>query len=96
MDDFNLPHLPECLDGFRQAAPKVRFDPAKYAHHLAEYDLNEEQQLRLMRTVWDFMVMMADAGYEIDSVSLAAAEAPPPRIEAAPNDQLKDKEERSP
>ena len=96
MDDFNLPHLPECLDDFRQAAPKLRFDPAKYAHHLAEYDLSEEQQLTLMRVVWDFMVMMADAGYEIDSVSLAAAEAKPAQDGTAHEDKPTDTEERSP
>lgn len=96
MDDHNLPHLPECLDDFRQAAPKLRFDPAKYAHHLAEYDLSEEQQLALMRVVWDFMVMMADAGYEIDSVSLASERAEPTSEETAPDNNKNENEEPSP
>lgn len=71
MDDQFQTVPPECLKHFRQAAPKLRFDPEKYARHLAEYDLTEAQQLMMLRTVWDFMTMICDAGFALDGVSLA-------------------------
>lgn len=71
MDDHIQTTPPECLEQFRQAAPKLRFDPEKYARHLAAYDLTEAQQLMMMRTVWDFMTIICDAGFALDSVSLA-------------------------
>lgn len=96
MEDFILPPKPECLEDFREAVKKLRFDPAKYAHHLAEYDLTEEQQLMLMRVVWDFMVMVADAGFEIDAVSLASDEADTPEGDQTQQKDNEPKEDRSP
>lgn len=96
MEDFILPPKPECLEDFREAAKKLRFDPAKYAHHLAEYDLTEAQQLMLMRVVWDFMVMVADAGFEIDAVSLASDEAETPEGDQTQQKDNEPKEDRSP
>lgn len=96
MEDFTLPPKPECLQDFRKVAPKLRFDPATYAHYLAEYDLTEEQQLTLMRMVWDFMMMVVDAGFELDSVSLASCELMEPDDEPSEQKEQDNKEDPSP
>ena len=96
MDDQTLSNQPELKDGFRDAAPKLRFDPARSAQHLAEYDLTEAQKLSLMRVVWDFMVMVVDAGFEIDGVSLASDEAAQPDQDGTLPIQKDEPEERSP
>ena len=96
MEDFTFPPKPECLEDFRKVAPKLRFDPAAYAHYLAEYDLTEEQQLTLMRVVWDFLMMVADAGFELDSVSLVSSESAEPDHEPSEQKGHDNKEDPSP
>lgn len=66
--------IPSCTEGFNEGAQKIRFDPEAYAKHLAQFDLTEAQKLTLMRTVWDMMVMFADAGFGIDGPTLAKEE----------------------
>jgi len=86
-DDQKNILLPSTVDGFNQEARKVRFDPEAYAHHIAELDLNEEQKNMLMRTVWDLMVLLVDAGFGIDGPTLAMADNETLEAEGEPNSQ---------
>lgn len=44
------------------------FDPARFAHHLENTDLTEEQQIELLRTLWWIMAAFVDLGFGVDSV----------------------------
>lgn len=96
MEDQIQNIVSECREDFRQAAETIKFDPAKFAHHLAEYDMTEAEQLMLMRVVWDFMMMMCDAGFKIDAVSLASDEVKTEASNEAPLEHTTYQEERSP
>ncbi|MDF1807762.1 hypothetical protein [Hyphomonas sp.] len=73
MKDEQLTLRPDTSGEFNQEARKVHFDPEAYAHHIAELDLTEAQQLAVMRTVWDLMVLFVDAGFGIDAPTLSGA-----------------------
>jgi len=73
MKDEQLTLRPDLSGGFNQEARKVHFDPEAYAHHIADLDLTEAQQLAVMRTVWDLLVLFVDAGFGIDAPTLAGA-----------------------
>lgn len=61
----------DCRNDFNDQACVIGFDPEAYAHHLAEYDLTDDQKLTVMRALWDILVCFSDAGFKIDPVSLA-------------------------
>jgi hypothetical protein len=69
--DHDISVTQDCCDAFNDQARVIGFDPKAYAHHLAQYDLPEDQQLMVMRALWDILVCFADAGFKIDPVSLA-------------------------
>lgn len=72
---------PECRDDFNREAQRIHFDPEAYAHHLADFDLSDAQKDIMLRAVWDILVAFADAGFEIDTVSLSKETTEPNKQE---------------
>ena len=81
---------PSGKDQFNKAAPEVMFDLGAYAKYLEGADLTEAQKEELLRTIWEFLVLVVDIGMDVrrvsfgnlDEVEAAAREADLRALEA--------------
>ena len=48
------------------ALPK--FNPEKYRNHVKDFDLSEDEQTELLRTLWHIMAGFVDIGFGVESV----------------------------
>ena len=53
--------------------PVLTFDPAAFAHFVADFDLSEAQRAELLQTLWVMMVGFVDLGFHIHPVQQATA-----------------------
>lgn len=50
----------------------LTFDPAAFAHFVADFDLTDAQRAELLQTLWVIMVGFVDLGFHIHPVQQAA------------------------
>lgn len=52
------------------AMPPPQCDPEKYREHVKDFDLTEEEQTELLKTLWSIMAAFVDMGFGVDSIQL--------------------------
>lgn len=65
--DLNTQWLTSCGN------PKLKVpecDVAKYHEHVKDFDLTEEEQGELLKSLWSIMAAFVDLGFGVDSVQL--------------------------
>ncbi|WP_370335306.1 hypothetical protein [Parvularcula marina] len=64
---------------------EITFDFERYAEHLADLDLTDDQAREMLAIMWDIMVQFVDLGFGVHPVQQScgqADETSPPRPEA--------------
>ncbi|MEW8051083.1 MAG: hypothetical protein AB2809_11960 [Candidatus Thiodiazotropha sp.] len=52
------------------AMPPPQCDMEKYQEHVKDFDLTEEEQTELLKTLWSIMAAFVDMGFGVDSIQL--------------------------
>ncbi|MEW8072638.1 MAG: hypothetical protein AB2826_19655 [Candidatus Thiodiazotropha sp.] len=48
-------------------------DLEKYREHVKDFDLSEEEQAELLKTLWSIMAAFVDMGFGVDSIQLLSS-----------------------
>ncbi|MCP5244894.1 MAG: hypothetical protein H6937_02540 [Burkholderiales bacterium] len=48
----------------------LKLEPDHYRHHLDEFDLTQEQQNKLLESLWTIMSTLVDIGWGVDTVQI--------------------------
>lgn len=76
----------------------LHLDHSRYAEHLADMDISEEDARAFIETLWSVMVAFVDIGWGVDAVQQACGQSVDALVRAALEDadalQLKDRKTR--
>lgn len=50
-----------------------QLDLEKYREHVKDFDLSEEEQAELLKTLWHIMAAFVDMGFGVDSIQLLSS-----------------------
>jgi len=68
-DKFNLNEQWETAQD-QPAIKPPQCDLEKYHEHVKDFDLSEEEQSELLKTIWHIMAAFVDMGFGVDSIQL--------------------------
>ena len=61
---------PTAMSSEEEFIPPLRLDPGKYREHMEDFDLSDEQQHKLLETLWNIMRTFVEIGFGLDSVQM--------------------------
>lgn len=58
-----------------KSSRRIEFDYERYAHHLDELDLTEDQAREILTALWEIMVQCVDLGFGIHPIQQATKQS---------------------
>ena len=67
-EEFNSTEQPHS-DQLKPMIALPQCDFKKYQEHVKDFDLSEEEQTELLKTLWSIMTAFVDLGFGVDSIN---------------------------